>query len=207
MPALLEVEGLECLRDDRVLFSNLSFRLDAGQALIVEGINGCGKTTLLRAVCGLFRPEAGVIRWRGEPVERRRQEFLSSLAWLGHHDGLKLELTALENLRVARSLSGDGTALEPVAALEQVGLRGYEEVPVRRMSAGQRRRTALARLLVSGARLWVLDEPFTALDREGVALGERLLDAHCAAGGMALLSSHHDLELASAGTEPIRLSP
>ncbi len=207
MPALLEVEGLECLRDDRVLFSNLSFQLDPGQALVVEGINGCGKTTLLRAVCGLFRPEAGVIRWRGEPVERRRQEYLSSLAWLGHHDGLKLELTALENLRVARTLSGDGTALEPAAALERVGLRGYEEVPVRRMSAGQRRRTALARLLVSGARLWVLDEPFTALDREGVALGERLLDAHCAAGGMALLSSHHDLELASAGTEPIRLSP
>ena len=207
MPALLEVEGLECLRDDRVLFSNLSFRLDPGQALVVEGINGCGKTTLLRAVCGLFRPEAGVIRWRGEPVERRRQEYLSSLAWLGHHDGLKLELTALENLRVARTLSGDGTALEPAAALEQVGLRGYEEVVVRRMSAGQRRRTALARLLVSGARLWVLDEPFTALDREGVTLGERLLDAHCAGGGMALLSSHHDLALASAGTEPIRLSP
>lgn len=180
-------------RNDRPLFQNLDFTLEPGQVLQVEGRNGSGKTTLLRLLCGLARPSAGELLWDGRPVEET--DYLAELAYVGHLAGLKEELTPFENLAFAKAIGG-GTGTEPLAALDRVALPvGHEEVPVRFLSAGQRRRVALARMLVSGARLWISDEPFTALDRQGRRLVEELLSAHAAGGGMAVLTTHHAVEL------------
>jgi len=202
----LEAAALECGRDDRILFSGLDFILHPGRALLVEGANGSGKTTLLRAVCGFVRPESGSVRWGGEDIERIRPEYQAEIAYLGHHHGIKDELTAVENLRITRALAGS-SGVDEEQALEKVGMLGYEDAMVRTMSAGQRRRVALARLLVVDARLWIMDEPFTALDTRGIAMVEALLEAHCADGGMALLSSHHPVTLSCTTEHPIRLTP
>ncbi len=205
--ARLEVVELECVRDDRVLFSGLSFEVDAGQALMVEGANGTGKTTLLRAICGLVRPESGAVRWCGADIADTRLEYQADLAYLAHAHGIKEELTPAENLRMSRALAAGDTGCEPLGALRQVGMEDFADVSVRVLSAGQRRRVALARLLLSNARLWVLDEPFTALDKAGIKMVEALLEDHCAGGGIALVSSHHPLSLACSVDTPIRLSP
>ncbi len=191
----LQVRNLETVRDDRVLFSGLGFDLEPGQVVQVEGPNGCGKTTLLRTVCGFVWPEEGEIRWQGEDIRRCRLEYQASLAYLGHNNGIKEELTPVENLLVARNLGQARADADLVAALERIGLRGYEDVASRNLSAGQRRRVALARLLVTDAPFWILDEPFTALDRRGVGMVEAMLRDHTARGGMAMISTHHPVEL------------
>lgn len=195
--ALLQIHSLECQRGDRVLFSDLNFQLDAGQLLLVEGENGAGKTSLLRLLCGLSRPAAGEVRWRGGDIARQRALYHSEMAYFGHHGGVKLELTALENLSAACALRRHATPLEMEEALYSVGLGGYEDIPGRRLSAGQKQRLALARLRLSRAVLWILDEPFTALDVDGVALVGGLLERHAAAGGLAVLTSHQPVELAT----------
>jgi heme exporter protein A len=205
--AVLEVENLESTRDDRVLFSGLNFVLKAGEAILVEGANGSGKTTLLRIVCGFVRPDAGVVRWCGQDAERIRPDYQAEVAYLGHAPGIKDELTALENLRIARALGRPRKGIRLQDAMERVGLAGYEYAPVRALSAGQRRRVALARLLVTEARLWILDEPFTALDKAGISTVESILEAHCAQGGMAVLSSHHAVSLGCKTEVPVQLSP
>ena len=202
----LEVIGLECVRDDRVLFSGLNFTLEPGQARLVEGANGSGKTTLLRAICGFVRPEQGTIRWWGQDIERVRLDFQAQIAYLGHAHGIKEELTTLENLRVAQAMGAAREGVSPVQALTRIGLEGFDQALVRTLSAGQRRRVALARLLLTTSRLWILDEPFTALDKDGIKLVESLLDEHCTSGGMALISSHHAVSLACSVEEPIRFS-
>lgn len=205
--ARLEVVGLECIRDERALFNGLNFQLEAGQALMVEGANGSGKTTLLRAVCGLVRPENGAIRWCGTDIAEIRLEYQADLAYLAHTHGVKEELTPLENLHISHALAGRPDVREPMDALRRVGMERLADLPVRVLSAGERRRVALARLLLSRARLWVLDEPFTALDKAGIRAVEALLADHCAGGGIALVSSHHPLSLACSLDTPIRLSP
>jgi heme exporter protein A len=202
----LEVVDLQCVRDDRVLFSGLGFALEPGQTRLVEGANGSGKTTLLRAICGFVRPEQGSIRWGGEDIERVRLEFQAQIAYLGHAHGIKEELTTLENLRVAQAMGAARESVTPTLALSRIGLGGFDQALVRTLSAGQRRRVALARLLLTCSSLWILDEPFTALDKDGIKLVESLLDEHCASGGMALISSHHAVSLAGSVEEPIRLS-
>ena len=193
---LLQARDLECLRGECLLFSGLSFGVEAGQVLQIEGANGSGKTSLLRILAGLSRPSEGDIFWRGENVLDRRSTFFSEAAYLGHHLGLKGELTVSENLRFGLALNGHH--LEPLpllAVLDRVGLTERADVPVRALSAGQRQRVALARLLASSARFWILDEPFTALDVGGVALVCGLLEAHAANGGLAVLTSHQAVEL------------
>lgn len=191
---VLEAVELACQRGDRLLFRGLSFTVTPGAAVLVEGGNGSGKTTLLRTVCGLMRAEEGEVRWNGEPIERDRLEFQANLGYLGHVHGIKDELTAEENLRVATALQG--VSRDRIgAALERVGLAALADVRARQLSAGQRRRLALARLLLGSARLWVLDEPFTALDRAGIGLVEDMIEEHCAGGGMVLMSSHHGVSL------------
>lgn len=192
---LLQITKLECQRGDRVLFSGLNFRIDAGQLLLVEGENGAGKTSLLRLLCGLSRPAAGEVRWRGVNIAQQRALFHSEMAYFGHHGGVKLELTAQENLAAASALRRHVTVIEMEEALYQVGLGGFEDIPGRRLSAGQKQRLALARLLLSDAKLWILDEPFTALDVDGVALVGGLLERHAANGGLAVLTSHQPVEL------------
>jgi heme exporter protein A len=191
----LESADLECIRSDRTLFKGLSFTLRNGEILQVEGPNGSGKTSLLRVLCGLTLPTRGDVRWCGEDIQKTRQAFLAQVVYVGHAHGVKEELTALENLRMASALGRPrpGTSLEE--ALVKLGLYGFEDVPARTLSAGQRRRVALARLLVCDAWLWVLDEPFTALDRTGIKAMEALLETHTARGGMVVLTTHQTINL------------
>lgn len=189
--ATFEARSLECIRDDRVLFDDLCFTINPGEALVLEGRNGSGKTSLLRIISGIRLPESGQVLWEGEDIFRLGPEFHEHTAYLGHKDGSKLDLTPLENLRIAQGLgkAREGISLEE--SLEQVGLYGFEDVPTRNLSAGQQRRLAIARLLVTDAKLWILDEPFTSLDRKGIEQMERLFEAHLQRGGMAAMTTHH----------------
>ncbi|MBR9828504.1 MAG: cytochrome c biogenesis heme-transporting ATPase CcmA [Oceanospirillales bacterium] len=190
---LLTVHKLFCERDDRVLFDQLSFTLEAGEIVQIEGQNGSGKTTLLRILSGLSRHYEGDILWRGEPVEDVREQFCRDLLYFGHQAGVKAVLTPEENLRWYAALSPAIDASTIPGALEQVGLKGYEDVPCHSLSAGQNRRVSLARLYLSHAPLWILDEPFTAIDKRGVAAKEQLLLQHAQRGGSVILTTHHEL--------------
>ncbi|MDA8191873.1 MAG: cytochrome c biogenesis heme-transporting ATPase CcmA [Gammaproteobacteria bacterium] len=195
--ALFAVHGLSCVRGDRTLFAGLSLTLDAGEAVHVRGPNGLGKTTLLRALCGLSRPMRGEIRWRGERISDLAEEFTAEVAYVGHLNGIQGELTAAENLRLAsRVFTRRGCAGHSEGeALARVGLRAQADRPARHLSQGQKRRLALARLLVLRRPLWVLDEPFTALDVASVASLSSLIGEHMAAGGLALVVSHQAFDL------------
>lgn len=158
---------------------------------MLEGRNGSGKTSLLRILCGIRLPESGEIYWDGVDVFKLGPEFHEHIAYLGHKDGHKPDLTPVENLRMARGLGKRREDIDIEDALDQVGLYGFEDVPTRNMSAGQQRRLAIARLLVTDAKLWILDEPFTSLDRKGIEHMERLFEAHLKRGGMAAMTTHH----------------
>jgi heme exporter protein A len=191
---ILTARGLECVRGDRVLFSQAGFTLAEGCLLQVEGTNGSGKTSLLRILAGLSRPSEGEVLWRDQPITDHAADYQAEMAYLGHALGVKADLTALENLLWSLPLAGIRLSeSEALALLSRVGLGGYEDIPARRLSAGQNQRIALARMLARSALLWILDEPFTALDLAGVALLGRLLDAHLEAGGMAIVTSHQPL--------------
>ncbi|ADE14033.1 heme exporter protein CcmA [Nitrosococcus halophilus Nc 4] len=194
----LQVEELTCRRGERLLFENMSFTVKAGDVLEVSGHNGSGKTSLLRLLCGLLIPEKGALLWRGQPIDKIKPLYHSELAYVGHTDAIKGDLTAYENLIIAGALNGGG--MDPEQALERVGLSRIRELPGRFLSAGQRRRLALARLLVNRARLWLLDEPFTALDKRAIRTIATLLEEHAAAGGMAVFTSHHAINIAHART-------
>ena len=201
----LEAHALECIRDDRTLFRGLAFRLDAGQVLLLEGRNGSGKTSLLRILCGIRLPDSGMVSWNGTDIQRLGADYHQHTAYVGHRDGNKLDLTARENLVMARALGRPG-ALSPDAALERVDLYGFEDSLTRTLSAGQQRRLALARLLVTDATLWILDEPFTSLDVHGIRVVEELLEAHTRAGGMLAVTSHHAVNLNGTPVQRINLS-
>lgn len=203
---LLAVRNLACERDDRILFSGLGFELAPGEVLQVEGRNGSGKTSLLRILCGLALAMEGGIYWKGRPVAERRADYLSQITYLGHHNGIKGELTALENLRFAQALAPPKAGVDLHKVLERLSLRGFEDVPCRMLSAGQNRRAGLARLLVSETPLWVLDEPFTALDRKGIADIEAIFLEHVAGGGIIILTTHHTTRLDGCTVKTLDLS-
>ena len=185
---LLEARGLSFHRHDEPVFAPLDFQLRAGELALVEGDNGSGKTTLLRMLAGLLHVHAGELRWRGAALQR--DDCAGEILFLGHQLGLKGDLSPRENLRFAAGLHGLRERAEPAGVLDAIGLRGYEDEPVRRLSAGQKKRAALARLLLLPATLWLLDEPYANLDRAGIALVNRLLETHIASGGAALVTSH-----------------
>lgn len=192
---LLQVVDLFCERDDRVLFDGLCFSVFPGEILQVEGQNGSGKTTLLRILSGLSRQYEGMILWRGEPVTTQIEAFRRQLLYFGHQVGVKAILTPEENLCWYAALD-PGIDLKQISvALNAVGLSGFEDVPCHMLSAGQNRRVNLARLYLSRAPLWILDEPFTAIDKKGVAAKEALLVEHAARGGTVILTTHHELHL------------
>lgn len=193
---MLRVSNLSCSRGNKPLFADVSFELNAGQALHLEGDNGVGKTSLLRIVCGLSPADAGEVCWHDKTIQKNAAAFRSSLFYLGHGLSLKEELTALENLMSDAAVSGRTLSeAQAMVALARMGLRGREHLPLRVMSQGQRRRTALARLLASQAPLWVLDEPFVALDVKAVDGLRGLLAEHVANGGMVLFTSHQPVVL------------
>lgn len=203
----LTVSGLTCIRDDRVLFRDLDFSLEPGQALQIEGPNGSGKTTMLRVLCGLTLPTAGEVCWNGLPIEENRANYMAAMDFIGHAHGIKKELTPLENLQVAMAMANTRPNQSLPSVLEQVGLRGFEDVPANTLSAGQCRRVALGRLLLSTSVLWILDEPFTALDVHGQAQIESMLVNHVEQGGMVILTSHHPLALKDGMLKTINLRP
>ncbi len=194
-PALLEALGLECIRGDRLLFSDLNLSLQAGRLLQVEGPNGAGKTSLLRILCGLSTPSQGEVRWCGEPIHKVREEFFAEVSYLGHHHGVKGDLTARENVRIANELSKARSVAVVQDVLQRVGLENFSDVPARTLSLGQQRRVALGRLLATQTQLWVLDEPLAALDIKGVELVEKMLSEHLLQGGMAVVSTHQPLSV------------
>lgn len=203
---MLEVIQLACRRGDRLLFSALDFRVSGGTLLHVRGPNGSGKTTLLRALCGLFTPDAGDIHWRGETIRDLGEEYRRDLLYFGHANGIKGDLTGIENLRVTATLDGDRLDDAAIwAALARIGLGGFEDLPTRMLSQGQKKRVALARLILSQAPLWILDEPFTALDTGAVDLLQTLIAEHIAAGGMAVLTTHQEVALTSGQVERLHL--
>ena len=202
---MLNVSGLACSRGERRLFSDVGFTLTAGEWLHVQGENGAGKTSLMRLLVGLSSADAGEIRWRGEPTPST--EFRRELIYLGHHAAVKEDLTPLENLRLSAALDGiDLDERGSLAALIRLGLRGREELPVRVLSAGQKRRVLLARLLTRPAVLWVLDEAFNALDVAAVNLLGDLIAEHLAEGGMAVLTSHQDVAISRGVEQTLRIA-
>jgi heme exporter protein A len=204
---MLEISRLECVRGERRLFSDLSFKVEGGTLLEVRGPNGSGKTSLLRMLCGLLPPVSGHIAWNGRDIRDAREEYGAHLAYIGHLNGIKDDLTALENLvlsaRVAGISAGAGIAHD---ALREAGLGGFQHSPSRTLSQGQRRRIALARLrLAAKQTLWVLDEPFTALDVAALTLMQSLLAAHLQQGGMIILTTHQEIAIAAASIRRIEL--
>ena len=195
---------LALIRGDRALFNGLSFELTAGQLLLIEGPNGSGKTSLLRVIAGLVQPEdGGTITWRGADIAQHRQAYHDELVWLGHRPGFKGDLTVAENLRAEAGLRR--TTAPGMPLFERLGIAALTGLPFRVLSAGQQRRIALARLLLADAALWLMDEPFTNLDAGGQTLVAKLLQAHLAGGGTAVVATHHDLDI-NAAVHRIRLT-
>ncbi|NCA70227.1 MAG: cytochrome c biogenesis heme-transporting ATPase CcmA [Sphingobacteriia bacterium] len=203
---MLAVRQLECRRGDRLLFSGLDVAVPAGTLLHVRGANGSGKTTLLRCLCGLFTPDSGEIHWRGESIRALGGEYRRDLLYFGHANGIKGDLTGIENLRVAATLDGDRPDPDALwQALARSGLAGFEDLPTRMLSQGQKKRVALTRLALSRATLWILDEPFTALDVAAVDLLQSLIAEHVAAGGLVVLTTHQEVALTSGQVARLQL--
>jgi heme exporter protein A len=190
---LLETKALSCERDDRLLVDGLNLCVSEGEIYQIEGSNGSGKTSLLRVLCGLSSRFQGEIFWRDEPANKAKHQYLSELLYLGHQPGIKSALTARENLQWHAAVKGQHKSSVIDHALAQVGLYGFEDSPCYSLSAGQQRRVALARLFLTHTPLWVLDEPFTAIDKKGVAELEGWIKQHAELGGSVILTTHHDL--------------
>lgn len=194
MTAKLSADNLTLIRGERCLFQGLGFALESGGLLLLEGRNGCGKTSLMRAIAGMLSLETGEVFWNDVPVSKQRQEFHGSLVWLAHRTGLKGDLTLVENLNFERSLRTQSDR-DPEEVYERLGIARLKKLILRSLSAGQQRRVALARMLLADVPLWFMDEPFTNLDREGRALVMELVEEHLAEGGMCVMAAHQDVEV------------
>ncbi|RCU44543.1 MULTISPECIES: cytochrome c biogenesis heme-transporting ATPase CcmA [Corallincola] len=198
---MLEATGLCCIRDDRLLFQSLDLAVGSGELLQIEGPNGAGKTSLLRILAALSQPQQGRILFNGEAIDSDREGYFSQLLYLGHKAGIKQEMTPLENLEFYQQVAPAKVDASLWQMLALVGLAGYEDMPAGKLSAGQQRRIALARLWLSSAKLWILDEPFTSLDKQGVAGLQQHFAAHLQQGGAIIMTSHQELHMP---TVPVR---
>ena len=195
---MLAAHGLACERGNRTLFRDLNFELKLGTLVHVRGSNGSGKTSLLRMLCGLTPPTSGKICWDDEDIRQLREDYAAQITYIGHHPAIKDDLSALENLQTSQILAGQPVSVtQALGALATVGLKDRANLPVRVLSQGQRRRVALARLWLCDRLLWVLDEPFNALDVDATALLERHIEAHLGRGGMTVLTAHQEPGIAA----------
>lgn len=203
---MLEATNVGCVRGERRLFSNVNFSVLPGVFLQLTGPNGSGKTSLLRIICGLMAPEEGVISWDGADIRSLGEEYFAEISYVGHRNGIKEELSSLENLRIASGLSGEHLGKqEGLYALQKMGLERREHLPARFLSEGQRRRSALARLLTCKTRLWLLDEVLTSLDKTATKVVTRLLDDHLDKGGMAIVATHQELNVTAGSFQRLEL--
>ncbi len=203
---MFEASRLECVRGDSRLFSDVGFLLEPGGLLHVKGPNGSGKSSLLRMLCGLILPESGEIKWNNVNI-RHSEDYNQSLTYLGHLNGIKDELSGIENLRINCGLAGfDISEEQAYDALERMGLEGREHLPVSVLSQGQRRRVMLARLLVARTPLWILDEPIVALDTDAIGMIRSLFELHLDEGGMLILTTHQEMEIAAKTIQEVRLN-
>jgi len=195
------------VRGDRRLFSGLNFSLTPGTFVQLTGPNGSGKTSLLRILCGLLAPAEGEVRWQGANIRALGEEYFTVATYLGHRHGIKDELSCVENLRISNALNGVEISKErAISVLATMGLAGREHLPARLLSEGQRRRVALARLIVCGTTLWLLDEVLTSLDKAAVALIRSLIEEHLANGGIAIVATHQEFELKSGSVQRLELA-
>ena len=194
MTAKLSANDLTLIRGERCLFQGLGFALNRGELLLLEGQNGSGKTSLLRAIAGLLSLESGAVSWNDRPILSQRQEFHGAMAWLSHNTGLKSDLNLVENLRFEASLRPQ-VSVESSSLFERLGIDKLKRLPLRSLSAGQQRRVALARLLMADVPLWLMDEPFTNLDQQGRQLVIEATEEHLAAGGLCVMAAHQTVEL------------
>lgn len=195
-PAALEARAISCVRGERELFSGLHLQVFAGQCLHIRGENGVGKTSLLRLLTGLASPDSGEVLWNGHPIKKEASEYHSKLLFLGHRDALKEDLSAIENLRMYTAI--DGIALserDAFSALWRFGLKGREDLPVNYLSAGQKKRVLMARMVTRRAQVWILDEPFNALDSHAAQELQGLIAEHLEGNGLVLLTSHQPLAI------------
>jgi len=203
---MLEVVNLGCVRGQRRLFSGVNLRVTPGTLVQVHGPNGSGKTSLLRIICGLMAPENGEVRWEGANIRSLGEEYFASLSYIGHRIGLKEELTSLENLRINSGLAGAELSRDQAKrALGEMGLADREDLPARLLSEGQRRRSALSRLITGNTALWVLDEVLASLDQAAVILIESLIGKHLSNGGMAIVATHQELRISSDSFQQLEL--
>ena len=199
---------MECLRGDRRLFSDVSFSVTPGMLLQVTGPNGSGKTSLLRIICGLASPERGDIKWQGADIRSLDEEYSRGITYIGHRIAVKEELNSLENLRISNGLAGcELSHQQAQQALARMGLAGRENLPARFLSEGQRRRSALARLITSSAVLWILDEVLASLDQSAVGLVESFISEHLSNGGMAIVATHQELHISAGSFQRLELEP
>jgi len=204
---MLEATKLGCIRGARRLFRDLSFSLAPGTCMQVTGPNGCGKTSLLRIICGLLAPEEGTVTWQGASIYSMGEEYAQRLTYIGHRSGVKEDLTSVENLRVANGLAGfELTTSDARQALAHFGLSGREDLPSRFLSEGQRRRSALARLLTNESSLWVLDEVLASLDTAAIKIIEGLIEGHLTKGGMAIVATHQELRISAGSFQRLELA-
>jgi len=194
LTAKLSAKNLTLIRGESCLFQGLEFALNPGELLLLEGQNGSGKTSLMRAIAGMLSLETGEIFWNDVPVTEQRQEFHGSLVWLAHRTGLKGDLTLVENLRFEGSLRCQAN-IDLASTYERLGIARLKGLPLRSLSAGQQRRVALARMMMADVPLWLMDEPFTNLDREGRRLVMDLTEEHLSRGGMCVMAAHQDVEI------------
>lgn len=197
---------MECVRGDRRLFRDVSFSITPGTLLQLTGPNGSGKTSLLRIISGLMTPERGEIRWQGANIRSLAEEYSRSITYIGHRNGVKEELSSLENLRISSGLAGSEVNRKQAEhALEQLGLAGRENLPARFLSEGQRRRSALARLLTCNRALWLLDEVLASLDHAAGILIESVIGEHLSKGGMAIVATHQELHISAGSFQRLEL--
>ena len=198
--------GLECVKGYDSLFKDINFSLSPGEIMQIRGTNGSGKTSLLRILTGLTQPEAGEVFWNGTNIENEPETYREKLIYIGHLNGLKADLSALENLELGRLYLSETNDKTTEAALEAVGLTGYEHILAHQLSAGQKRRVSLARLHLNIAPLWILDEPTTAVDADGVQAFEQTVETHALNGGMVILTAHQTLNFGKANTLSLSLT-